>query len=207
MSCCAIPAPLTTAREVKRLTAEDARRARSRAARGHRHLVIPEWNGFTLQDDTDGIYVAWTEAVAQPQSGAAGGSAGPGDVVGQFRSAVRAAGPDRRSAALCRRRRGRWQRLATGAATTITWKYRASCGRPVWWRLPVWSWPALALRIDLGGDLIWAYLRDSGDAARTAWSTPSVRVRGRMHASLSIARVSSWRVRWRSTRRERHRGG
>src|ERR1044071_4342141 len=51
-------APLTTAADVKRLSAEQAKSAPPVVLTGVITQVVPEWWAFSLQDRTDGVYVA-----------------------------------------------------------------------------------------------------------------------------------------------------
>jgi PAS domain S-box-containing protein len=169
--------PFTTARDVKRLTAEEARGGAAVLLTGVVTTVTPEWNGFALQDSTDGVYVSWSKAVAQLRVGQRVKVRGR-VFAGNFAPAVRAEnvavlgnGEMPHAASVG------WQRLATGTCDNNYVEVQGVVRSAANVAPPVWSWPALALRIDIGGNLIWAYLRDPG-ALPERLVDASVRVRG-----------------------------
>lgn len=168
---------LTSARQVKRLGVDEARRGEVVKLRGIVTFVAPEWNGFSLQDETDGIYVAWSEAVKQLRLGQRVEVEGRTEA-GNFAPALRAAkvtvtgdGPMPKAAPVS------WQRLAAGACDNTYVEVAGVVRSAEMMAPPARSWPVLALRIDLGGNLLWAYVRDPG-APPERLVDASVRVRG-----------------------------
>src|SRR4051812_6846512 len=140
---------IATAREVKRLTVEEARRGDAVLLKGIVTHVAPEWNGFTLQDNTDGVYVAWSESVAQLKPGQRVEVQGR-VFAGNFAPAVRAgkvaiAGDGGMPPAAT----VGWQRLATGACDNNYVEVQGVVRSAGMVAPPVWSWPALALRVDV----------------------------------------------------------
>lgn len=138
--------------------------------------VIAEWTGFTFQDGTDGIYVAWGRA-GQLQPGqqvevdgaAMAGNFAPGVEAGDVR--VLGEAPLPAAAKITP------QQFATGACDNRYVEVEGIVRSARRTGPPAWGWPALALRIDFGGDLVTAYVRGAPDPpARLVDAT--VRARG-----------------------------
>jgi PAS domain S-box-containing protein len=155
-------APLRTAAQVKQLTAEEARRSPEVVVTGVVTHLVPEWNGFALQDATAAIYIAWTAELprlAVGQSVEVRGTAIAGNFAPGVKAlSVRVAGPGVMPPAA----KVSWQDLATGACDN---RYVEVAGIVRSVRAvgpPEWKWPALSMQIDIGGNVIRAYVRDSG---------------------------------------------
>jgi PAS domain S-box-containing protein len=170
-------ATLTTAAQVKNLTLEEARRGPDVALKGAITHIPPEWRGFALQDGTEAIYVAWTAAAPTLSLGQSVEVRGRA-IAGGFAPAVQASAVrivDR--GAMPTAAKVSWEQLSTGACDN---RYVEIAGvvrsaRPA--GPPEWQWPALSLRIDLGGNVAQAYLRDAAQTPERLLDA-TVRARG-----------------------------
>lgn len=175
----AIAALLSSAAAIKKLSPEEAGEARKVVLTGVVTQVIPEWWAFTVQDSTDGIYVS------------AGGPIPSGLTVGRavrvegttargnFAPSVRAKGISiLGAAAMPKAARVNWAEFATGGCDNnyVEVEGVARSSGPV--EPPAWEWPALAVRIDVGGNLLWAYVRDAQWRPPAPLVDSTVRVRG-----------------------------
>ena len=152
-------APLSTVRAIKQLTIEDARRVPPVRLTGVVTSVVPEWGGFSLQDSTEGIYIAWPGAVADLRLGQwveVEGRAMPGNFApGVNADRVRVIG----EGAMPAPEKVTWQRFSTGACDN-TYVEVEGVVRTTG---ILWSpEPALSMRLDVGGNLIRADVRDPG---------------------------------------------
>jgi PAS domain S-box-containing protein len=168
---------LTTAGQVKRLTAEALESHPTVLLTGIVTQPVPEWSGFSLQDSTNGVYVAWTEAVAQLKAGQRVEVSGRA-VSGNFAPGVKA---DRvrilGDGAMPRASKVSWQSLSTGACDNNYVEVEGVVRGTRMVGSPEWNWPALEVRLDLGGNLLRAYVRDPGELPERLVDA-LVRVRG-----------------------------
>jgi PAS domain S-box-containing protein len=170
-------ATLTAAAQIKNLTLEEARRGPDVVLKGIVTHIAPEWSGFALQDGTDAIYVAWTEAAPSLSLGQSVEVSGQA-IAGNFAPSVRASAVRiLTGGAMPTAAKISWEQLSTGACDN---RYVEIAGvvrsaRPV--GPPEWSWPALALRIDVGGNVAQAYLRGAAQPPQRLLDA-TVRARG-----------------------------
>ncbi len=171
--------PLTTTNQVKRLSMEEARQAPSVVLKGSVTAFVPEWSSFSLQDRTGAIWVAGGAAlreklkpgqVVEVQGHAGTGNFAPIVEAGSVRVLGEGELPQARPAG--------WETLSSGMCDNdyveVTGVVRSvGIVEP-----PAWSWRAGALRLDLGGNLLWAYLRDTVALQTQDLVDASVRVRG-----------------------------
>lgn len=170
---------LTTAAQVEALTTEEARKGTAVLLKGVITQVVPEWWGFSLQDAGAGVYVAGgTPETANLRPGQVvevEGRAGPGNfALMVVASRVRVIGESR----LPSGRPVTWQRLSTGDCDNDYVEVEGVVRSAGVVEPPVWEWRALAMRLDVGGNLIWAYLREPGALQQQRLVDGTVRVRG-----------------------------
>jgi len=173
------PRPLTTATQVKRLSMQEAAARQEAVLRGVVTQVIPEWWSFSLQDSTGGVYVS--SGVPLPaelqvgQAVAIDGHTAPGNFAPTVRaSAIRILGPARMPPA----RPVTWQNLATGGCDNDYVEVQGVVRSAGMVGPPAWEWRAAALRLDLGANFVWAYLRDAPAVPSEPLVDSAVRVRG-----------------------------
>ncbi len=170
---------LTAVAQVKRLPAEEAAAARPVALGGVVTQLFPEWGGLALEDDTAAVYVELGTARTRDLR--------PGQFVlvegrtmrGNFAPAVRA---ERirivRTASLPAAKPVSWRQIASGGCDNDYVEVEGvvrSVG-PV--APPAWDWSATALRLDIGGNFVWAFLRVGQPLPPEPLVDSSVRVRG-----------------------------
>jgi PAS domain S-box-containing protein len=172
-------APLTTASAVKHLSTEEAGARRPAALRGIVTQIIPEWRGFSLQDATEAVYVgSSTPLPAGLQAGqivqvdgyTASGNFAPMIWAGNITVLHASRMPQAQ--------RVSWKELSTGACDNRLVEVEAVVRSARQVGPPDWEWKTTALRLDLGGNLMWAYVRDGPALPPVPLVDATVRVRG-----------------------------
>ncbi len=141
--------------------------------------TMPEWNGFALQDSTDAVYVS--VVAAHPVLPSIGqrvevrGHTDAGNFAPLIRGdAIRILGPG----SFPKPAHIDWKTLSSGACDNdyVEVEGVVRSASPV--QPPRWRWPATEIHIDLGGNLVWAYVRDATNLKTAELPGSSVRVRG-----------------------------
>lgn len=172
-------APLRQSALVKRLSADEANRHAPVLIHGVVTQVLPEWWGFSLQDATDGVYVA----VGKPlppglQVGQAVEVEGQ-TFAGNFAPVVKAENIRvLGTAPMPHAQRVNWPALATGACDNEYVEVQGIVRSAGLVEPPAWEWRAVALRLDLGGNFIWAYVRGHERLLEAPLVDGTVKVRG-----------------------------
>jgi PAS domain S-box-containing protein len=172
--------PLTAAIAVHHLSRSDAAKALPALLRGTVTAVMPEWGGFALQDATDGLYVSAAQMNPRPnlqvgQRVELSGQSHPGNfapIVVAESVRVLGTGP------LPEPIRARWRYISSGACDNSYVQVEGVVRSVAAMGPRAWSWPATALHIDVGGNLLWAYVRKSSNFDPALLPDATVRVDG-----------------------------
>lgn len=165
--------------DIHDLPAKQAAQAYPVEVRGIVTQVMPEWSGFAFEDATDGVYVAAGSINAPlPAVGQRleiHGRTAPGNFAPVIvAAAIKLLGPGRLPEPLL----ADWHYISSGACDNDYIEVEGVVRSAVPVRPPRWSWPATALHIDLGGNLVWAYIRDTTGLRYQEPPGALVRVRG-----------------------------
>jgi PAS domain S-box-containing protein len=175
-----------TPNSVRLETAAQVHRLSYAAAGSHLPVVlhgtvtqfIPEWNGFSLQDATDAVYVYGAGISLHLQAGdrvelhgnSETGNYAPLVRLTQISILGHGALPDPRPVD--------WRYLSSGACdneyVSITGVVRAVV--PV--SPPRWRWDATAIHVDVGGNVLWAYARSTANFGTSQLTDQMVRIDG-----------------------------
>ncbi|MDQ2776527.1 MAG: PAS domain S-box protein [Acidobacteriota bacterium] len=171
--------PLRNALEIHRLSTAAARQASPVLLRAVVTQVMPEWRGFSVQDATDSVYVS---AASMPplvlnigQIVEITGRTAPGNfapIVEASKVRVVGTGP------LPKARQADWNFISSGACDNDYIQVEGVVRSVSVVDPPIWRWHATALHVDVGGNLVWAYLRDTGGLALDQLPDSSVRIKG-----------------------------
>lgn len=170
---------LTTAFQVHHLSATEAAKSESVTLRGVVTQYIPEWSGFSLQDSTDAVYVSASSADAPPlrvgqvvlvEGRTSAGSFAPSVIASRVRVLGEAPLPPPEPAT--------WQKLSSGACDNEYVQIEGVVRTAGAVAPPAWGWRALALSVDIGGNVIWAYLRGAENLAQSRLVDAKVRLAG-----------------------------
>lgn len=170
---------LKSAAQVHRLSSQAAGQHLPVQLQGIVTQTMPDWDGFALQDKTDAVFV--TGDVVKTLALHAGdrvqvqGTTGPGNYAPMvFVSAIKVLG----SGPLPAARPVDWQFLSSGACdneyVSVTGVVRSAVSVDS----PVWRWRATAIHIDVGGNLLWAYARESDTPKLEDLADDVVRISG-----------------------------
>jgi PAS domain S-box-containing protein len=169
---------LTTVGEVKRLSSAEAATPRSVALRGVVTQVTPEWWSFSLQDPTDGVYVSLGHALPPDLQVGTSVQVEGQTVPGNFAPSVKASSVTVLGHAdMPLATKAVWKELVTGSCDNRYVEVEGVVRYAALVEPPAWDWQASAVRLDVGGNLIWAYLRNT-NAWRYALTDATVRIRG-----------------------------
>jgi PAS domain S-box-containing protein len=140
---------------------------------------MPEWGGFAFQDATDGIYVSATILGSPLPSIGQRLEIHGRSAAGNFAPIIAAKdikflGPG----TLPKAEVADWQYISSGACDNDYVAVEGIVRSVASVKPPRWSWPATLLRIDMGGNLIWVYMRDATSLHVQELPGASVRVRG-----------------------------
>ncbi len=171
--------PLTTAVQVHRLSSAAAQQASPILLHGIVTQVMPEWRGFSFQDLTDAVYVSaasiQTPLLKIGQIVEIRGHTAPGNFAPIVQATeVRVLG----IGAMPKPLHADWKFISSGACDNDYIEAEGVVRSAGAIDPPLWRWHATALHIDLGGNSVWAYLRDANGLVPGQLTDASVRLRG-----------------------------
>lgn len=141
---------------------------------------MPEWSGFAVQDESDALYVSTTRMAAQPalqvgQRVEIQGRTSPGNFAPIVNAeTVRVLGTGPLPAPI----QATWSYISSGACDNNFVQVKGVVRSQSAMNPRFWYWPATALHIDVGGNLVWAYVRASSDLDASRLPDATVRVSG-----------------------------
>ena len=141
--------------------------------------TMPEWLGFSVQDDTDAVYVSVPDArIPLPRTGDKVEVRGQTSE-GNFAPTIQADSVIRLGAGTFPTPLvGTWSTLSSGACDNRLIEITGVVRSVTAVEPPRWRWRATAMHIDLGGNLVWAYVRDGSTLRTQELPGATVRVRG-----------------------------
>jgi PAS domain S-box-containing protein len=161
------------------MSPEDAAQARRVSVRGVVTQTMPEWRGFSIQDDTDAVYVAVPQAqILLPKTGDYAEVRGVTGA-GNFAPIIQADSVARLGTKMFPKPIfGNWSTLSSGACDNRLIEVTGVVRSVMTVQPPRWRWRATAIHIDLGGNLIWAYVRDASLLRTQELGGATVRIKG-----------------------------
>ncbi len=171
--------PLTTIDQVHGLSSVAAHQKMPVIVRGTVTQYMPEWNGFSMQDKTGAVYVSGA-AVSHVHLRAGervevrgttdSGNYAPIVMAGE----VKILG----SGDLPKPRPADWQFLSSGSCDNDYVSVTGVVRSVIEVGPPRWRWHAMAIHVDLGGNLLWAYARTAGKFDFSDLPDDTVRISG-----------------------------
>jgi PAS domain S-box-containing protein len=161
------------------LSTEQAAQNKPVLLRGVVTQAFPEWRGFSFQDSTDAIYVNLTNpALTLPHVGErveVRGRTQPGNFAPSINAdSITGLG----HANFPRPTPMNWDNLSSGACDNQFVEVSAVVRSVDPIQPPKWRWRATAMHLDLGGNLIWAYIRDKYGLPGGDLVGSTIRIRG-----------------------------
>lgn len=141
---------------------------------------MPEWSGFAFQDATDAIYISVASMPARPTFQAGQilqitGQTHPGNFAPiVVADAIGVLGTGAMPAPI----HSDWKYISSGACDNDYVEIQGVVRSAKVVDPPAWRWRTTAIHIDLGGNLVWAYLRDTRTPLTAQLPDADVRVRG-----------------------------
>ncbi len=141
--------------------------------------TMPEWRGFSIQDGADAVYVSASGAqIPLPTTGEhveVRGRSGAGNFAPMIQadSIIRL-----RATRFPKPTLGNWNTLSSGACDNQLIVIAGVVRSVTAVQPPRWRWRATAMHIDLGGGLVWAYVRDASVLRTQELPGATVRIQG-----------------------------
>ncbi len=172
-------APLTTAAQVHHLPVPLTRQHVPVLLHGVVTQSIPEWSGFSMQDGTDAVYIGGSPVhglnLRPGQRVEVQGEAVPGNFAPSVEAKqvkILGFGP------LPKPVPADWKLLSSGACDNTYVQVSGVVRSVVPVEPPRWRWPATGIHIDVGGNVLWAYVRNLGQLALDQLPDAGVRLSG-----------------------------
>lgn len=171
--------PLTTVAQAHGLPTAIASQGLPVVLRGVVTQWMPEWRGFSMQDGTDAVYVMGAPVehmdLTPGRSVELHGRTAPGSYAPIIdASTVKIIG----TAPMPRAIPADWNMLSSGGCDNRYVYVTGVVRSVVSVKPPTWRWPATAIHLDLGGNVIWVYVRHANGYSFATLPDDKVQISG-----------------------------